>query len=402
MSSILYNPILWKRFLIIFTILISSCFCTPGFGQYSFPAQSSIVAPNIEYFYSVPPTCYNYFWSCSNPNFLLYLNPYNTTPNCYVTWYNPNPYPITAYLYLNAVGPVSGILDPSGDGDTDVGSDPGGIGDIDPGNPGIIDPSGDTGDEGGESGPSVDGPEDSGGGGGEGGDSGGDGGGGGDERTTSSTTTTTAPVGDCSSYTWAVTIMPNQSGCPSPVNLYACGDYSIGPYNMGATNTVYAGGPSSVCTPGVAGAFTVESGGIINMKAGVNIQLQPGFTVKAGGKFAATIGVPCQDGVDFRTASPVVNSNNVLSTPVASGNSVNVYPNPTTGLITIKFSYAKTSSAISIKVLDLIGQQVYEQLVDQAQQGKAIINLSEQPAGIYIVQVTSGSNVSTQKVILEK
>lgn len=377
MSSILYISIPWKRFLIIFTILISSSVCVPSFGQYSFPAQSSIVYPNIEYYYSVPATCFNYYWGCSNPNTLWNTDPYNVTSSCYITWVNPNPYPITAYLYLNAVGPVNGTGDPSGGGDTDVGSDPGGVGDVDPSGEG----------------------DDGGGSGGEGGDSGGDGGGGGgDERTTSSSSTT--PTGDCSSYTWAVTIMPNPSGCPSPVNFYACGDYNYGPFNMGATNIVYAGGPSSVCTTGVAGVFTVESDGYINMKAGVNIQLQPGFTVKAGGTFNAIIGVPCQDGVDFRQSSPVVNS--ALSAPVAIANVVNVYPNPTSGFITINFSYAKKAPAISIKVLDILGKEVYDQQVSQAQIGEAKVDLSAQAAGVYIVQVSSGSTITTQKLILEK
>ncbi|MBK9742752.1 MAG: T9SS type A sorting domain-containing protein [Saprospiraceae bacterium] len=74
-----------------------------------------------------------------------------------------------------------------------------------------------------------------------------------------------------------------------------------------------------------------------------------------------------------------------------------IYPNPTTGQLTIQFS-SSVEQDISLKVLDILGRQVNNGLI---QKGSSNYNFSiDNLAGIYIIQLTdSDGNMSQRKVI---
>jgi len=74
-----------------------------------------------------------------------------------------------------------------------------------------------------------------------------------------------------------------------------------------------------------------------------------------------------------------------------------IYPNPTTGQLTIQFS-TSIDQDISLKVLDILGRQVNNGFI---QKGSSSHNFSiDDMAGIYIIQLTdSDGNMSQRKVI---
>jgi plastocyanin len=76
-----------------------------------------------------------------------------------------------------------------------------------------------------------------------------------------------------------------------------------------------------------------------------------------------------------------------------------VYPNPTTGLLTI-IPGESTGKVDDLMVMDLTGKTIFSNVVSAAQQYN--IDLSAYPNGYYFVQVTSDAGTMTKKVILDK
>jgi len=93
------------------------------------------------------------------------------------------------------------------------------------------------------------------------------------------------------------------------------------------------------------------------------------------------------------------NNKSVNNSNTASG--TDIYPNPTTGIVNIDFNYAQ-SGEVTVQVLDILGKEVFTQSLGTMQKGKTTVDLSAEPSGVYIVQITSGGNVTTQKVVLAK
>jgi hypothetical protein len=86
-----------------------------------------------------------------------------------------------------------------------------------------------------------------------------------------------------------------------------------------------------------------------------------------------------------------------VSTEELKKNSFSIYPNPTTGQLTIQFS-SPIEQDISLKVLDILAREVNNGYI---QKGSSSHNFSiEDLAGIYIIQLTDSlGNVSLRKVI---
>jgi PKD repeat protein len=88
------------------------------------------------------------------------------------------------------------------------------------------------------------------------------------------------------------------------------------------------------------------------------------------------------------------------STPtITSHPSVKVYPNPTTGIFTIQCS--SVSGKWSVEIYDVVGENVYSQLSIADYQ--STVDLSAQPAGVYIYRIFSenGSSISTGRLVVE-
>jgi len=89
--------------------------------------------------------------------------------------------------------------------------------------------------------------------------------------------------------------------------------------------------------------------------------------------------VPSGTGIDNNT----INSN------------INIYPNPTNGIVNIDLS--KIQSGSKIQIYSIVGKKVYEEITNKAS-GVKSIDLSEQENGVYLVSV----NNKTYKILLNQ
>ena len=75
---------------------------------------------------------------------------------------------------------------------------------------------------------------------------------------------------------------------------------------------------------------------------------------------------------------------------------IDVFPNPSKGKITVRFSEIPVSGS-RIEILDITGRKISSQIISDTSEE---FNLDQQPAGIYLVKSIIGSNEIIQKLIL--
>ncbi len=74
-----------------------------------------------------------------------------------------------------------------------------------------------------------------------------------------------------------------------------------------------------------------------------------------------------------------------------------VYPNPSTGLITIR---SKSNSNVKVEILNLLGENVYYETISSGNQS---LNLQHLPNGIYTLKISENEKIiSTNKIIIQK
>ncbi len=95
-------------------------------------------------------------------------------------------------------------------------------------------------------------------------------------------------------------------------------------------------------------------------------------------------------------------SADVITEPVAAMNEMVVYPNPSTGAVTIGFTSA-TEGTATIRVVDIVGKEITSQKVIVANgNNKYAFDLSSTSKGIYFVQLTNDGENLVQRLILDK
>lgn len=80
---------------------------------------------------------------------------------------------------------------------------------------------------------------------------------------------------------------------------------------------------------------------------------------------------------------------------------LNIYPNPTEGNLNINF-YAENSENISIEIVNVLGERIYEEeLLNFSGNYKRQLSLEKYVGGIYTVQLRSKNNTINKKIILD-
>ena len=88
------------------------------------------------------------------------------------------------------------------------------------------------------------------------------------------------------------------------------------------------------------------------------------------------------------------------STKLVNGGEFNVYPNPTAGKLNIEVK--DNNESLTVGIYNSIGVEVARVNTNNAQNGNFDVDLSDLAAGLYIVRVTTGSDVTTKRITLTK
>jgi len=97
---------------------------------------------------------------------------------------------------------------------------------------------------------------------------------------------------------------------------------------------------------------------------------------------------------DYITVDPCTGLNETTSV-----NGITVFPNPTSGNLTIKFN--KNIGKAEVEVVNALNKVVYAESIKTSSQNKLTINLSKQVKGIYFIKIKTNSIAEKLKVILK-
>lgn len=79
---------------------------------------------------------------------------------------------------------------------------------------------------------------------------------------------------------------------------------------------------------------------------------------------------------------------------------ISVYPNPGSGLFTVGFGF-ESAKNVTLNVYNLIGENVYNEQLYAMPGSSRQVNLNELPDGVYLMEVRTENNSTTQKIILQ-
>ncbi|MCX6268324.1 MAG: T9SS type A sorting domain-containing protein [Bacteroidetes bacterium] len=157
----------------------------------------------------------------------------------------------------------------------------------------------------------------------------------------------------------------------------------------------------TITTAGDGTTFTISDGDSATMIAGQKITYLPGTTIYPGGLmhgFITTDGQYCS----LLKSSPIASSmekkevNNTLSAR-SSGNIFHVYPNPTTGLITLDRANIEEQGPLQVELFNMRNEKVVS--LSLAGGKSHTLSLSDRPSGIYLLRMFSNGQVASVKIV---
>ncbi len=80
---------------------------------------------------------------------------------------------------------------------------------------------------------------------------------------------------------------------------------------------------------------------------------------------------------------------------------IDIYPNPTKGLLTVSVENSGKPTHTKIRVMDILGKEIYFKTVKPSQNSNIPVSLKDQPAGMYFVEISIGENKKIVKVVKE-
>jgi PKD repeat protein len=124
----------------------------------------------------------------------------------------------------------------------------------------------------------------------------------------------------------------------------------------------------------------------------------PTHEYPAGGVYTVTLSISGPCGVSILQQQIEVDDDGVRTDEVAGFGSIRVWPNPTTGLLTLDFSlFEKTP--LSIQLLDATGRVIFFEKNKNYANPLVIIDLQNAPAGVYTLRVELEGGVWVQKIV---
>lgn len=133
-------------------------------------------------------------------------------------------------------------------------------------------------------------------------------------------------------------------------------------------------------------AHTVISDKSFGMENGISyVQINKLVATKGGGTFY------------FHYNNKAGNS---AITSSSNQNGINIYPNPSTGAITVNFAEV-TKSTVSVQLFDLMGRELKSDIIKTATKSSNL-DYSELPIGNYLIQINNGFEVINSKITIQK
>ena len=168
--------------------------------------------------------------------------------------------------------------------------------------------------------------------------------------------------------------------------------------NMNITGTQCFNATQTITVAGSGTTFTVQSGGSATMIAGQKISYLSGTLVKPGGYmrgYITTNGQYC--GMMSPSIASVIESTEEAPVTNMAQSFFKVYPNPTEGDFVLELSDGDLNQNIRVEIYSMTGINVLS--ADLPSGRKHYLSLSGKPAGIYLIQVVSGKNTGTTRII---
>lgn len=196
----------------------------------------------------------------------------------------------------------------------------------------------------------------------------------------------------------------------TPANLYLQNQDIVNNRTYHARDQIVAG--KNVTTSVPQGDFTIKAGTNVKMTSGNTIRLLPGFKTEQGAVFTASTHTETNciivnsstkmtrlnNSDDDNNEAPDFSDNtygSIFDIITSTEKSVMIYPNPANCCLVVSINnYSETG--MIIEIYDAVGNVKHiEKNVNRISE----INVSNYPAGMYVVKVTSNGQIFTEKFI---
>jgi hypothetical protein len=155
----------------------------------------------------------------------------------------------------------------------------------------------------------------------------------------------------------------------------------------------------TVILAGDGNQFTVQNGGHANIIAGQNILMRPGTLVLPGGSLHAYISTEyCDNSKSILASTQNENYQEFqLFEPERSRSFFSVYPNPTSGNLTLEMTDNTGYTSIQVEIFSAQGNLILENSEPVAKQYN--LSIANQPPGIYLIRVLRDKELGMKKII---
>lgn len=126
----------------------------------------------------------------------------------------------------------------------------------------------------------------------------------------------------------------------------------------------------------------------------------PAVSYNAPGSYNVKLTVSNDLGTHFMVRESYINVGGVGLNDNIPDEAVNIYPNPTQGSFSVDAGDIRLEGA-RLRVLNAAAEVVYDQIIGK-EVGNVMVDMGDQPAGIYLVRITLGEEVFSRKISLVK
>ncbi len=225
------------------------------------------------------------------------------------------------------------------------------------------------------------------------------------------------------------------SGAPTSINgnIYRCaitetqlcalwyytGDMTIGvrtaPSTSPATLTTHLYKVAVFTVPSTGTTFQWQEddnsgGGFRNLNDGTpyagvytnTLKIDPLKLSMSGNMYRCIIDGVCVSSVSSKPGTLVIDPALDVKNVKGDGNTITVYPNPLRGSsINVVFN-KNINTTTDVKVMDKLGKVVFKTVIDKVTNGTSTLNLTELPAGVYMLQVLNADENISQTIQFTK